>query len=105
MCIRDSPKIIGSSMLTIYPESELYEEIQKGNWAEESELEKLNELKTLIEHLEIPVYFATLGASNAVWVEGTLPKNKETMIAQLEKICHPDNEAVLRQYRTNLPHL
>ena len=51
------------------------------------------------------MYFATLGASNAVWVEGTLPKNKETMIAQLEKICHPDNEAVLRQYRTNLPHL
>lgn len=99
------PKIIGSSMLTIYPESELYQEIQKGNWAEESELEKLKELKTLIEHLEIPVYFATLGASNAVWVEGTLPENKGAMIAQLEKICHPDNEAMLRQYRTNLPHL
>lgn len=99
------PKIIGSSMLTIYPESELYQEIQNGNWAEESELEKLNELKTLIEHLEIPVYFATLGASNAVWVEGTLPKDKTVMISHLEKICHPDNETVLRQYRTNLPHL
>lgn len=99
------PKIIGSSMLTIYPESELYHEIQNGNWAEESELEKLCELKTLIEHLEIPVYFATLGASNAVWVEGTLPKNKKAMIERLEKICHPDNEAALRQYRTNLPHL
>ena len=99
------PKIIGSSMLTIYPESELYQEIQNGNWVEESELEKLNELKTLIEHLKIPVYFATLGASNAVWVEGTLPKDKQAMIAHLEKICHPDNETVLRQYRTNLPHL
>lgn len=99
------PKIIGSSMLTIYPESELYQEIQNGNWAEESELEKLGELKTLIEHLEIAVYFATLGASNAVWVEGTLPKDKRAMIAHLEKICHPDNETVLRQYRTNLPHL
>lgn len=99
------PKIIGSSMLTIYPESELYQEIQNGNWKEESELEKLNELKTLIGHLEIPVYFATLGASNAVWVEGTLPKDKKAMIARLEKHCRPDNEAVLRQYRTHLPHL
>lgn len=99
------PKIIGSSMLTIYPESGLYQEIQNGNWTEESELEKLNELKTLIEHLEIPVYFATLGASNAVRVEGMLPEDKKAMITRLEKICHPDNEAVLRQYRINLPHL
>lgn len=99
------PKIIGSSMLTIYPESELYQEIQKGNWKEESELEKLQELKTLIENLEIPVHFATLGASNAVWVEGMLPKDKQAMVFELEKVCRSENEAALRQYRTNLPHL
>lgn len=99
------PKIIGSSMLTIYPESELYQEIQKGNWKEESELEKLQELKTLIENLEIPVHFATLGASNAVWVEGMLPKDKQAIVFELEKVCHSENETALRQYRTNLPHL
>lgn len=99
------PKIIGSSMLTIYPESELYQEIQAGNWKEEGELEKLEELKTLIEHLEIPVFFATLGASNAVWVQGLLPKDKKTMIKQLEKVCNPQNEAELRHYRTHLRHL
>ena len=42
------PRIIESSMLTIYKNSELYEEIQKGNWREESEIEKLIELKILI---------------------------------------------------------
>lgn len=100
-----NPEIIGSSMLTIYPDSELYREIQNGNWQEQGELEKLEELRTLIEHLEIPVYFASLGASNAVRVEGTLPKAKQTMIDELEKACNPDNEAALRHYRTNLPHL
>ena len=30
-------------MLTIYKTSELYQEIQKGNWKEESEIEKLIE--------------------------------------------------------------
>jgi len=99
------PKIIGSSMLTIFPESELYQEIQAGNWAEEGELEKLHELKTLIENLDIPVFFASLGASNAVWVQGNLPKDKNRMIADLEKACDPDNEAALRHYRTNLQHL
>lgn len=99
------PKIIGSSMLTIYPESELYEEIKKGNWQEESELEKLEEVKTLIEHLDIPVYFATLGASNAIWVEGMLPKDKDAMAARLAGACTLENEAALRNYRKNLRHL
>lgn len=99
------PKIIGSSMLTIYPESELYGEIKKGNWQEESELEKLEEVKTLIEHLDIPVYFATLGASNAIWVEGMLPKDKDAMAARLAGACTLENEAVLRNYRKNLQHL
>lgn len=48
-----NPKIIESSMLTIYKTSELYQEIQKGNWKEESEIEKLIELKTLVENLTI----------------------------------------------------
>lgn len=100
-----NPTIIGSSMLTIYPESELYREIQAGNWAEESELEKLEELKTLIGHLEIPVHFATLGASNAVWVQGVLPQDKASMVSHLESICKPQNESKLQRYRTQLPHL
>ncbi|MDD3277978.1 MAG: radical SAM protein [Lachnospiraceae bacterium] len=99
------PKIIGSSMLTIFPESELYQEIQDGNWAEEGELEKLQELKALIEHLDIPTFFASLGASNAVYVQGNPPKDKKKMVAELEKVCNPDNEAALRHYRTNLQHL
>lgn len=99
------PNMIGSSMLTVYPESQLYSEIQKGRWQEESELEKLEELKSLIEHLDIPVYFATLGASNAVWVEGLLPGDKPAMVSTLKKACSPDNEAVLRSHRANLRHL
>ena len=99
------PKIIGSSMLTIYPESKLYEEILNGNWKEEGEIEKIEEVKTLISLLNIPVYFATLGASNAVWIEGELPKDKQRMIAQLESACHSVNETQLRNYRKDLNHL
>lgn len=100
-----SPQIIGSSMLTVYPESGLYAEIQDSNWSEETEIEKLDELKTLIENLEIPAYFATLGASNAIFVQGQLPKDKTAMIKHLEKVCKTQSESELRHYRTHLQHL
>ncbi|WP_297422618.1 hypothetical protein [Clostridium sp.] len=100
-----NPQIIGSSMLTVYPESELFAEIQAGKWAEETELEKLDELKTLIENLDIPVYFATLGASNAIFVQGQLPKDKDELISNLKKICKTQSESKLRHYRTHLKHL
>lgn len=99
------PKLIGSSMLTIFPESELYQEIQAGNWSEESELEKLEEVMTLIRYLDIPVDFAMLGASNAVQVHGRLPDDREQILSALEKVCDPQNEEALRQYRVRLPHL
>ncbi|MDE5974211.1 MAG: radical SAM protein, partial [Eubacterium sp.] len=58
------PKIIGASMLTVFKTSQRYEEIQLGNWQEESEFEKLRELRMLIEKLSINTHFAALGSSN-----------------------------------------
>ena len=57
------PFLIGPNMLTIYPESDLHQEIQNVTWAEESEIEKYQELRTLVENLNIPTYFAAMGAS------------------------------------------
>lgn len=99
------PRIIVSSMLTIYPTSELYEEIQKGNWSEETEIEKLYELKTLIQNLDIETYFATMGASNCINVQGHLPKDKQKMIKWLDEVINSVDEKELRRYRENLRHL
>lgn len=99
------PKIIINSMLTVYPTSELYQEIQAGNWAEETEIEKLHELKILIENLNIDTYFATMGASNCINVQGHLPKDKEKMIKWLDEVISSVDEKELRRYRENLRHL
>ena len=98
-------KMIVSSMLTIYPTSELYQEIQDGNWSEETELEKLHEMKTLIGNLNIDTYFATMGASNCVNVEGNLPKDKAKMMKWLDEVIGSVDEKELRRYRENLRHL
>lgn len=102
---RTHPKLVGSSMLTLYPNSELYHEMQAGNWAEEPEQEKYAELKTLVERLDIPTFFMTPGASNAVYLEGRLPQDRAKLLAALEQLCQPENEAALRAYRTHLKHL
>ena len=105
ICNQLHPTLIGVNMLTIYPDSELYQEIQRGNWKEESEIEKYKEIRTLLENLEIPVQFAALGASNAFQFQGTLPEDKDALTAALDKIIETVREDDLREYRKNLPHL
>lgn len=99
------PTRIGVNMLTVYPESELYREIQRGSWREESEIEKYREVRTLLEHLKIPTQFAALGASNAVQLQGNLPEDRETLAAALDRIMEGGREEELREYRVNLRHL
>lgn len=105
MCNQLHPTLIGANMLTIYPDSELYQEIQKGNWKEESELEKYKEVRTLVDKLNIPVTFAALGASNAFQLIGELPHDKSKLLAALDKIITSVSEEKLRRYRKNLKHL
>ena len=102
---RTHPRMIGSSMLTIFPESELYREIQRGNWQEESELEKLAELKALIDHLTIATRIATDGASNLVQIRGDLPADRERLSGDLARLLESADETVLREYRAGLRHL
>lgn len=104
-CNQLNPKLIGANMLTIYPSSELYQEIQRGNWQEESEMEKYNELKVLVKNLNIPVVFAALGASNAIQLQGRLPHDKEQLLSVLDEIIDKFSEDELRNYRKNLRHL
>lgn len=102
---RLNPKIIGASMLTVYPDSDLYEEILNGNWREESENEKLLEMRTLIEKLEIRTHFAALGASNMFKLHGELPYEKKSLLYEIDNILNSYNEETLRNYRINLKHL
>lgn len=105
ICNQLSPKLVGANMMTIYSDSELYQEIRKGNWREEEEIEKYREVRTLIENLQIPVEFAALGASNAFQLFGRLPKDRKKLLSTLDNIINNVNEEELRRYRKNLPHL
>lgn len=105
ICNQLHPELIGANMLTVYPDSELYQEIQNENWKEESELEKYRELKILIANLKLPTVFAAMGASNAIQLQGILPGDKEKLLSALTEITNTISEEELQNYRKNLPHL
>ena len=92
-------------MLTVYPSSKLYAEIQSGNWIEESETEKYNELKMLINGLTVKTHFAALGASNAVQLQGYLPSDRAELISIIDEVTNRFGEKELKRYRKNLKHL
>lgn len=105
ICNQLHPTLIGANMLTIYPDSELYGEIQQGNWQEEGELEKYKEVRTLIEHLQIPTTFAAMGASNAYQFHGRLPEEQNHLLSFLDEIIETVSEEALQQYRRSVHHL
>ncbi len=105
ICNQTNPWLIGANMLTVYKSSELHRDIEAGRWTEESETEKYEELEELIGHLEGPVDFAMLGASNPVMLKGHLPDQREQLVSALDAIITDIGEARLRDYRTNLRHL
>ena len=105
VCNKLHPSIVGANMLTIYPDSMLYEEIRKGNWREESETEKYREVRILVENLEIPTAFAALGASNAFQIQGTLPKDRGRLLTFLDDVIKNVGEDELRRYRESVHHL
>ncbi len=105
VCNQLHPELVGANMLTIYPDSELYNEIRKGNWQPEGEKEKYMEMKTLVENLAIETEFAAMGASNAVQLYGVLPKDKTKLLAVLDEITGSVDEKELEYYRKNLRHL
>ncbi len=105
ICNQLHPELVGANMLTIYKNSLLYQEIRKGNWRPESEMEKYKEMKTLVKNLSIETEFAAMGASNAVQLYGILPKDRMKLLSVLDGIIDNVDEKELEYYRKNLQHL
>lgn len=105
VCNQLHPGIVGANMLTVYPDSGLYEEIRRGRWQEESEVEKYREMRALAENLEIPTVFAAMGASNAFQMWSELPKESGELLSFLDDVIQNAGEEELRRYRQNVRHL
>ena len=99
------PCIINIVSLTIFPESQLYQEVINGTYEEEPEIERLVEMRTLIERLKIKTNLLGHHVSNTVPITGALPNDKAVILTEFDKAIASFPEKELKAYRDRIWHL
>ena len=99
------PCITNIVSLTIFPESQLYKEVLDGTYIEEPEIERLMEMRTLIDRLNIKVNLLGHHISNTVPITGALPDDKAAILRELDKAIAKFPETELKAYRNRIRHL
>lgn len=89
------PSIVGVTSLTIFPESDLYEDVVRGKYIESPEKERLEEMKTLIENLKNPTTILANTVSNLIPITGILPKDRNYMLGTLQTAIEKIDEEVM----------
>jgi radical SAM superfamily enzyme YgiQ (UPF0313 family) len=91
------PDYAGALTLVLIPGTPLYEEWRQGSFRLISPIESLKELVTIIRDSTFTsCFFSSMHASNYFAVRGELPRNKEKMIAQLERVIGEEDTSSLR---------
>ena len=99
------PCIINIVSLTVFPESQLYQEVLDGSYEEEPEIERLLEMRTLIDRLKIKVNLMGHHISNTVPITGALPDDKVAILREFDKAIAEFPEDELKAYRSRIWHL
>ncbi|MBN1381121.1 MAG: radical SAM protein [Deltaproteobacteria bacterium] len=91
------PDYGGALTLTLIPRTELYQEWQRGDFDLITPMDSLQELKTIVETAQFTnCFFSSMHASNYYAIRGTMPKDKEKVLKQLNAILSRRDPAMLR---------
>ena len=99
------PYIINVVSLTLFPESRLYAEMQQGLFTEAGEQERLQELRVLIERLNIRTTLLANTVSNVVPFSGMLPNDKAAILRCIDEAMDTLEEQTMRAYRREITSL
>jgi radical SAM superfamily enzyme YgiQ (UPF0313 family) len=91
------PEYAGALTLTLVPGTPLWQECQQGSFHPITPFESLEELKGLIENSSFTdCFFSSMHASNYLSVRGKLPRDKERMLKELNRVLSKKDPALLR---------
>ena len=91
------PKYLAALTVTPVPGTVLYNQVQKGEFDLLDPFETLEEMKIIFENITIDnLKFVGVHASNYLPVNGTLQKDREAMIAAVEKVLKERDEKMIR---------
>ncbi len=91
------PDYVGALTLMFTTGTPIHRQLQMGEFKPISELQSLTELKTVIENSDFTkCFFSSVHPSNYLTVRGTLPQDKEKMLAQLTPVIEKEDRSALR---------
>ena len=91
------PDQIAALTLMVVKGTDLYDEVEKGHFKIPSKINLMKELKTIISKLDdFPCLFFSNHASNYFPINARMPKDKHTIIGQLNNIIDHEDKSALR---------
>ncbi len=98
------PRFLSTLIMTPVPDTPLFAAEQRGEHERVSDLEATRELRELVAGLELSgTIFRSNHASNALPLEGTLPRDKARLLAALdEALAHGDDAPFVPDWRRGL---
>ncbi len=93
-----SPDYASALTVIIEPHTELYQQMRAGKFKLPDKFGLLTELKLMLENMDVKndCFFASNHASNYLPVKALLPKDKEKVVALLDKVISAGDMSILR---------
>ena len=91
------PDYVGALTLLYVEGAPIMREMAEGGFHTISEFQSLKELLTMIENSNLTnCFFSSMHASNYLAIRGSLPQDKERMVAQLKSVIEKGDQSTLR---------
>jgi radical SAM superfamily enzyme YgiQ (UPF0313 family) len=91
------PDYAGALTLTLIPETGLYKEWERGEFELITPFDSLRELKTIVENSTFSnCFFSSMHASNYYSIRGSMPKDKDKILEQLNALLSGKDPNMLR---------
>ncbi len=91
------PEFGAALTLTVVPGTPMHADIECGDFKPVSPFQSLQELRLIIQNLRVTrCFFSSMHASNYLTVRGTLPDEKEKMLAQIDRVLEKQDPGMLR---------
>ena len=100
-----NPYFISVDSLTLFPDTQLYQQAKRGEFIPADEKERIRELQTLIKNLHIRTHLFANSVSNYFPLVARLPYDREQAVESLQDILDSENEEDMVEYRMGLKSL
>lgn len=91
------PDYAGALTLTLIPETGLYQEMTQGRFELVTPFDSLRELKTIAENSTFSnCFFSSMHASNYFSIRGSMPKDRDKILKQLNALLSQKDPEMLR---------